>query len=360
MQHGLTIPAGPEELTASWLTAAFDAGGRDLRVREVEVMPIGVGVGVMSLVFKLTPTYDGKLGPRTLVVKIAPAYEQIRTIAAGYRFYEREVEIYRQLGPRLGLRPPTFYFGAHDGERNDFVIGMEDFGGLRSLDQLDGCPVEDARLVAVQLARHHAAWWNDPRLPTLPFLQMPAEPPYPMFHDQSMKQATPIAIERYGDLIPDRIHLLLDRWTEIGPVFMEDVPNHPFTLIHGDVRLDNVFFHDDTNDPVSLVDWQIAFISLGTFDLAYFIGQSLAVEIRRAHEDELLRLYHSTLLDNGVKGYSFEELRTDYLRSLVFCLCYPITGGSAELANERAVQLIRSMLSRTVTAVIDNDADELV
>ena len=361
MQQDVVIPAGPDGLTADWLTGALRAGGRELTVASLEVEPIGVGVGVMSLVFRVTPRYDGAPGPRTLVVKIAPPYEQIRVIAAGYRFYEREVELYRQLGPRLGLRPPALYFASFDAERSEFVVGMEDLGGLRSCGQLQGCPIEDARLVARQLARHHAAWWNDPQLATLPFLQSPGDPPYPQFHDQSMKASIPVAVERYGDLIPPRIHALFDRWSEIGPPFMEDVPNRPVTLIHGDVRLDNVFFHDDDpDDPVSVLDWQIAFISLGTFDLAYFMGQSLTVECRRDHEDELLSSYHAELVGAGVSDYPMAAMREDYLRSLVFCLCYPVTGGSAELANDRAVALIRAMLQRTVAAITDNDADALV
>ncbi len=52
----------------------------------------------MSLVFRLRPTYEGAAGPATLVMKIAPPYEMIRAIAAGYGMYRREVEIYRQLG----------------------------------------------------------------------------------------------------------------------------------------------------------------------------------------------------------------------------------------------------------------------
>jgi hypothetical protein len=50
------VPASPEGLTAEWLTSALRAGGHDHTVSALEATPIGVGVGIMSLVFRLTPT----------------------------------------------------------------------------------------------------------------------------------------------------------------------------------------------------------------------------------------------------------------------------------------------------------------
>jgi hypothetical protein len=81
------VPASPAGLTPDWLTRALVSGGLDVRVTDLDVTPIGVGFGVMSLVFRLTPTYEGPTGPMTLVAKIAPPYEQVRQIAAGYGFY---------------------------------------------------------------------------------------------------------------------------------------------------------------------------------------------------------------------------------------------------------------------------------
>jgi hypothetical protein len=312
----------------------------------------------MSILFRLTPTYADGDGPASVIVKLAPPYPQVRQVAAGYKFYEREVRVYTELGTEIGFRPPKCWLGAHDPETDDFVLVLEDLRGHRVADQLAGCAPADARLIVGEMAKLHAAWWQSPRFAELPYLQSPADPPYPQFHDQAHKQSWPIVQERFGELIPDRIRRLGDHWEDIGAPIMLDAPNHPTTLTHGDVRLDNVFFRDE-GDPVTVVDWQIAFDGVGAGDLAYFMSQSLTVDDRRAHEQELGRLYHDTLMAGGVRDYPFEEFWLDYRRSVLFDLCYPLQGGAVELVNDRAFALARTMLERSMAAIEDLDADEL-
>ena len=159
-------------------------------VDALEIEPVGVGVGIMSLLFRLTPAYASGSGPRSIILKMAPPYEQVRAVAAGYGFYEREVEIYRTLGDEVGLRPP-------------------------------------------------------------------------------------------------------------------------------------------------------------------------ALADRRAHERDLVRLYHDTLVAGGVTDYPFGELWDDYRSTILFCLSYAMGVCAVELANDRAWALAATMLERSIAAIIDLDADEL-
>jgi len=352
------VPTSPDEITPDWLSAAVAGDGEPISISAVSIEPIGVGIGVMSLLFRLTPTYVSGRGPSSLVAKIAPPYEMVRMIAAGYRFYETEVAIYRNLSPELGMRPPELYYAAHKADTDDFVILMEDFGRLRSDDQLDGCPIGDARDVVHQLALHHAHWWQDERLGES-YVPRFSRAPYPQFNGQAASMSWPIIDERFGHLIPERIRSLASRWPEIGPPLLEDIENHPLTLCHGDVRLDNIFFHDDDASTVSLVDWAIASAAAGVNDLGYFMSQSLSVEDRRAHEGELTRLYHDTLIENGVTNYSFDDFWLGYRRAILFCLCYPLQAGAVELVNDRAVALATSILERSISAIIDLDADDV-
>jgi hypothetical protein len=350
------VPTSSAEITPEWLSAALSSGGDPVSISAVEAEPIGVGVGIMSLLFRLTPTYESGRGSRSLVAKIAPPYEQVRMIAAGYRFYQTEVAMYSNLSPELGLRPPALYYAAHEPESDDFVILMEDLGHLRTSDQLEGCHIVDARAIVRQLALHHAHWWEDDRL-VEPYIANFSLPPYPQFNGIGGEQSWPITEERFGHLIPERIRALASRWTEVGPPILEDIENHPRTLCHGDVRLDNVFFHDDEESTVSIVDWAIASAANGSNDLGYFMSQSLTIPDRRTHEEELTRLYYDTLIESGVEGYSFDDVWLLYRRAILFCLCYPLQGGAVELVNDRAVALATSMLERSMSAIIDLDAD---
>lgn len=352
------IPAGPDEISPEWVTAVLQKSDDAVRVDAVDIEPVGVGIGIMSVLFRVTPTYGAGNGPDTVVVKLAPPYEQVRQVAAGYHFYEREVEIYRNLAPELALRPPGLFHAEHDPATDDFVIVMEDIGHLHSCDQLDGCGRDEARLVVREMARHHAHWWGDERLDTLPFIQSAGDAPYPQYHEQSTKEAWPVMLERFGDVIPDSIRELGARWNEIGPQIMIGSNEHPRTLMHGDLRLDNIFFAED-GESVFALDWQISFSGGGSTDLAYFTSQSLTVAERRATEADLTRLYHDTLVANGVTDYPFDEFWDDYRRSVLFCFCYPLTGGAVELVNDRAVALAKGMLERSIAAIEDLDAQEM-
>ena len=353
------IPASSAEITPEWLNSVVTFDDEQVTISAIDIEPIGVGIGIMSLLYRVTPTYESGRGPRSFIAKIAPPYEVVRTIAAGYRFYETEVAMYQTLAPELRLRPPELYFASHDPDSDDFVILMEDLGHLRTVDQLEGCRIEDARAIVRQLALHHAHWWQDDRLEQ-PYIMKFSRAPYPQYNAVSVEQAWPTADERFGHLLPKRIRTLAMRWSEIGPAFMEDIENHPLTLCHGDVRLDNIFFHDDEVSTISVVDWQIASSNVGTGDLSYFMSQSLTVEVRRTYEEELTRLYYDTLLENGVRDYSFEEFWLSYRRAIVFCLCYPIQAGGAELVNDRAVALVTAMFERSMSAILDLDADEVM
>ena len=358
------IPASIDDVTADWLTERLRAAGAlgtDTSVTDVSAQPIGLGLGVVGLIYRLTPVYDHSAGPLSLVVKLASLHGPTREVARGYRFYEREAAFYARLAHRTQLRSPHCYYAGHDATTDDFVVLMEDLGSLRVCDQVAGCSPADAMLVITAAARHHAEWLNNPRLFDLSFIESPADPPYPQFNAEQGVAAWPACLANVGDLIPEGLRFVGERWSEIGPRIMEMSCDLPWTFAHGDLRLDNIFFHDDEQGNLSVVDWQICFRNGGAMDLAYFMSQSLPVDERRAHEEELVRAYHDTLVSCGVDDYTRDDLWRDYRRGILFCFCYPMTtAGQLELVNQRAVALVRTIMERSVAAIDDLDATELI
>lgn len=164
----------------------------------------------------------------------------------------------------------------------------------------------------------------------------------------------------FGSDLSDDIRAIGERF----PAVVEEMmyfPEKATTLVHGDYRLDNLFFRRHDNGPeVIAIDWQICVRSVGAYDLGYFLSQSLTIEDRRTHEERLLDIYRSTLAEAGI-DYPADELMEDYRRTVLFCLCYPIqAGGNVELVNDRAVQLVGQMLDRVVAAIRDLDAASLM
>ena len=125
----------------------------------------------------------------------------------------------------------------------------------------------------------------------------------------------------------------------------------PWTLSHGDYRLDNMFFSDDPGRPLVVIDWQLYDRSRGPRDLSYLLSQSMEPELRAASERALVERYVAGLEAGGVTGYDVEQAWADYRLATLFNLVYPvIAGGALTLANERAIELIRVLFGRFVSA----------
>jgi thiamine kinase-like enzyme len=89
-----------------------------------------------------------------------------------------------------------------------------------------------------------------------------------------------------------------------------------FTLVHGDVNPGNILSPLDGPGKTYLVDrqpfdWSLT-TWLGVNDIAYMIVHWWPTELRRQWEFLILRAYHTSLDQRGVRGYSWERLVDDY------------------------------------------------
>jgi aminoglycoside/choline kinase family phosphotransferase len=279
-------------------------------------------------------------------------------VADSFRFYEREVRFYEEAADRTPLRTPARYASAYDeGGSGDFVLLMEDLGGRTVHDQLAGCPGDDAKRDLEALARHHAAWWQKPELASMPWAVRVADPPNPQALVPALRQSWPIIESQFAHLLRGPMIQAAERLPDVVVSLMERLSEPPVTLLHGDHRLDNLFF---APDDVAALDWQITGTGRGAYDVAYFLSQSLVPELRKELEHDLVRAYHDTLVAAGVQGYPFEACWEDYRLATLFVSVYPLNAGSVDLVNERAVELFSAMLDRSVSAILELDALELM
>ena len=139
--------------------------------------------------------------------------------------------------------------------------------------------------------------------------------------------------------------------------------DEPVTLIHGDFRLDNLFFDDGPggSGEVAVIDWQMAMRAPGGTDLVYFCANNLTVDMRRRHERDLIDRYLRGLVAAGVPADAIDEaaIWRGYLEGLLF---YAASFGGSLLtldaANERGAALFDEIVRRTFTAVDDLAAGE--
>lgn len=361
----LGFPAGPDGLDADWFTTAMrsrGAIGDDARIGAFEAEPIGVGVGILSLLWRVAFDYAEGDGPATAILKVPHTVQGARETAHAFRFYAREVGFYTEVGHRTPLGTADAYAAELDPETQDFVLLLEDLGGRRQVDQLDGCSVGDAVVVAEQIAVHHARWWEDEAIIAADWTVRACDPPNPQALPPTLRQSWPLIEERFAHLLPGPVFAAAQRMPDACGALLDRLSEPPVTLIHGDYRLDNIFFAapGDADPPVKAVDWQISGLARAPYDLAYFMSQSLTPEDRKAADEPVLRAYHDALTGSGVRGYSADQCWEDYRLATLFCACYPLNAGALDLVNDRAVALFEAMLGRSSAAILDLDALELL
>ena len=366
MKTTLAIPTTPDDLTASWLTEARRAGGviGDAAVTSARCEVLGQGAGFIGQIARLTLTYDRPVGgaPATLIAKMPALDDGARELAGVYGLYEREYRFYREMAEEVTFRTARCYYSDGDAENVRYILLLEDFGASgRAGDQVKGCTPAELRLALSQLALHHARWWQDPRLPGIAWLTPGID-----LVNGAMEQSYPLAweraIETFGDRMPQAIRDVLPALGQQVTRLMEPLAGGPMTMVHGDYRLDNMFFGDDGGGyELAVLDWQSPNLGWGAYDIAYFLYSNVDTETRRSYEMDVLRDYHRTLVEQGVAGYSFEQLLDDYRRSLLVSLgIWIVNAATLDTANERGKALFDLFFDRLCAAITDLRALEML
>lgn len=345
------FPVGPEAVTAEWLSRVLDADVRRIRLEQ-----IGIGVGIMGRLYRAH--LQGTGAPASVVLKFPTLDPVARTaICEDLEFYLREVRFYQEIGLANTLPPARPYFAAFDDVTNDFVLVLEDLGHLRLADQTARCQRADAELVVDAIARHHAEWWESPRFATLSWLKTFTTPPFPDVVATNFAKGWQRFLDLVGAQLAADVRGFGERFPSLAPWLVAELARPPCTFLHGDLRLDQLFFAVGPGDaPVTALDWQITSKGRGAYDLGYFLSQSMDTELRRTCERELLERYRERLAERGV-SYPATELERDYRNPIAWCFSYAvIAAGRVDVANDRQLQLLQAMTDRSVAAMEDHRA----
>ncbi len=340
-------PATLDDVTRSWLSAEL---GRTIDAIDVE--EIAQGAGFMGQLARVHLTSADPGVPASVIVKLPTADPGGRAMGEMMRVWEREHRFYDEAAPHMTIRVPT----AHVNRADPPCLVLEDLSGAVVGDHVAGATLDQAERAVDVLARHHAHWFEHPLLPTFTWMPGLDDDSINMLRD-TFAIGWPMFLERFGDEVPARCLRWCERFVEQMPEWITGHLDEPCTLTHGDFRLDNLFFFDDGS--VAVIDWQMSMRAPGQADFVYFCANNLDVEMRRAHDAELLERYVAGLHAGGVPvdAVPLETVRRGYLEGLVF---YAVSFGAGLLtidpANERGVALFEALVHRTFTAVDDLDA----
>ncbi len=354
------IPQTTDDITADWLNAMLPPALLDgARVTGAEAEPLGVGAGFTSALARLELTTEpaGALPP--LVAKFASGHGNTRDLVMEVGLYNKEVRFYRELAGRVQLPTPSCYVAEYDPASGSFILIFEDLAPAVVGDQVAGATLPQAEAVVDALARFHASSWNSKELLESGWLPPPAALATRLIG--VLDEGMPAMRERWQGRYPDLI-ALVERARKILPgllhLSMSAPPPKPYTLVHGDVRLDNIFFPSEKGGRFAVIDWQGAVLGQPASELAYWLVTNLPPDLRRQHEDALVRRYHARLREHGIRHYSLRSLRTGYRNGTVLLVfAAPVLGGTnLDFSSERGTALAECMVERVDAALHDCNA----
>ena len=358
----MSFPRKAEDITADWLTQALGLVTGD--IQSVSVDFVGDAIGNTSEVFFVRlQLRDGVDCANSFVAKVMPQFEGAIEVDKTLRLFQREIDNYRQVVSKTPIRAPDLVWSDYDPETSLGFMLMEDCSACDSFDQIVPVPtsLEDLEQIFIMAAKLHARWWDSDELPALDGVVQEGHPVFPVFTQLVMSQLKAIIAGGDGfENIPEEGLDVTRRFAENYHELMTSKwPKSNVTVMHVDFRVDNIFFDRTTNEPI-LFDWQACIVGPGVYDLAYLMATGYKVEFRREHEMTLLALYHTTLIEEGVSGYSLEQAIADYKFGMVNNLWVVTFTAILDLSSDRGQALVDTIVGGIFTGIFDHGADSLL
>ncbi len=350
------LPPMPEGITPQWLTQALqDKGalGRGTKITKLERAQVGEGVGMMSELSRLIPTYAGNAesAPRSFIAKYPSQNPTNRQVAMSYNLYEREVRYFAELDPLTSACCPAIYLAELDGE--NFILLMEDMADYEVGDQIVGATLAQTELAIDELTKLHAAFWNKvSHIEWIPHVSN-------SYHATNMQKLAATGwdnmVSIFGAFIPEHVRAMKDDFLGSVPALQARTDRPPITLAHGDFRMENFLYGTKSeHHPMAIIDWQGPLLGRGMQDVTLLLGQSTQTEVRRSHERDLLHRYLNGLRSLGVVDYDFDEAWDDYRYTHLHNWTYAtVVSGALDASSERAFSWMSQMIKRQVATTED-------
>jgi thiamine kinase-like enzyme len=357
------IPKRTKRITSEWLNTVLHNSGylKDVNIESFSREPWGVGEGFASDMARLTLTYDKDSPelPKTMIVKMPTTFRTALSVALQYNIYEREIRFYDEIAPKSPIRVPEVIYSDIHSENKKFILILEDCSKYTQIDQIEGLNQEQTRLVIDIITEFHARWWDAPDLYSFDWIGKPRDK-YAMALIDTYRNDWDHAIksEEFTELLPEGGQNVGEKISKHFPWIVNDIPDDNLTIAHFDFRLDNMFFDfANKENPLIIFDWGSAIVNGGLLDIAYLLGESIKIDLRRKIEKKMVKHYIKRLEEKGITGFDFDYSWNYYLRSLMCYAFIPVLGYSElDRSDPRAMELFKTLTKRQFTAIIDNDA----
>ncbi len=346
-----------KEIDSAWLEGVLQQNQIDAKIADFTAKPVGTGQIGDCARFKINYAQAPDNAPTSLVGKFPAEGEESRNTGKALFNYYREVKFYQNLQAKAKISTPVCYHADLNEDTHEFVLMMEDLAPAEQGDQLQGCTLDEARLVVSEAAKLHASFWNDDSLDEHFWIQETSNAPEVV--SPEMFAGTWQAFkDRYGDRVTDRAKYIGDHLSANMDKYGERREGNK-CLIHTDYRPDNMLFATaEGGKPITVVDWQSFAYGPPASDVGYFIAGALEPSLRKANEKELLDLYAKELTKYGAGTYSDEELTRHYVLGGYQHFMTAYFAAVVVTQTERGDNMFFKMLNGGVDLIFDHGAED--
>lgn len=354
------LPESPDHIDAAWLNDHVPGDAlRGRRATSVVCHEIGNSTGIFGEIGRLQVTLDDG-STTSLIAKMACREPANLEVALVLGIYEREINMFEHVIGRSSLTAPTCHL-AMRGDGGTFVLVLEDLSDTWEVgDQVVGATLAQAEAIVDAMVPFHAEWWEHPDLHAMDWLPKPDAPQYVAAVPAIYQAGLAPLQERWADRVSAAS---IDLALRLAPRFEEVLhrtATGPFTLIHTDPRLDNVFFARDDPSAIAFIDFQLALAGRGVADVAYLIGTSVPRDTAADHWEPLLRRWHAGIVGAGI-DYSWDDALRHYREAALYYLSGAMSLiGTFDAGDVRGTAMAEAYSTRILAHVVDIDAGRVL
>jgi hypothetical protein len=293
-------PAVVQQPEPGWISEALGT-----TVTSLEARLLGEARGFQSTTWHLQLTCEQpEAGPASVILKSETADENFNTFSRLNNAFGREVGVYTHCTPRLKDHQPAI-FASNDSA--PYWLLMEDLTHLRSGDQVIGLTTAETLASIRRMAAIHAEFWMDASLEQHSWL-----PRHGFWFTDPKAEIVDDFFATYGVRFGPEVCRLYRVVLEQTEAIDQALNHSPWTLVHGDLRADNLLFRHTPEQPEAvIIDWSWASRSMAAIDIAFLVGGSTPPSQRVGRHEELLLAWHQELVDRGVRDYPLSQARRD-------------------------------------------------
>ena len=284
------------------------------RIKNLRVNRLGDGRGLQSTAWRLGLEAEPADGcPATLILKSETADPMFNELSRLNNAFEREVGVYQHCTPRLKGYQPAVY--ASSGEAPAWLL-MEDLSHLLAGDQVVGLTYEQTLSAVRNMAAIHAEFWMDSALEQYNWL-----PHHGLWFASPKQSVMEDFFATYGVRFGSEVTALYGAVLEQSDAINAALNQRKWTLIHGDLRADNLLFDANLGAPKSVIlDWSWAARGHAAVDVAFLVGGSTPVAQRFGRYVDFVQAWHAVLIANGVENYSLDDAWYDWRLAALRCM----------------------------------------